>query len=340
MVSDISRRYGRTLALDAVSLTLEPGEILAVLGASGCGKSTLLRLVAGLDAPDAGEIAIGGRCIAGRGRNEPPATRGVGLMFQDYALFPHLTVLANIRFGLVRIPGEEGRRVAYERLDQVGLAHLAHSYPHTLSGGEAQRVALARALAPRPRILLLDEPFSNLDAGTREHVRTDTLAVLRRDGIGAILVTHDADEAVAFADRIALMNQGRVVQSGGAKALYDAPISPFAARALGEIIQMPGWVAEDRVATPLGSLPRPATFADGAVTVCLRPEAILLGPAGEGVPARVLARAFAGPRQRLDILVDGLAAPLRLLLPPEAAPGERVGIHLSPRQAHVFLARE
>ncbi len=182
VVSDLSRRFGRTLALDGVSLTLGPGEILAVLGASGCGKSTLLRLIAGLDTPDAGTILVGDRRVAGGGRHEPPATRGVGLMFQDYALFPHLTVMANIRFGLAHLPADEARRVARERLDQVGLAHRAESYPDTLSGGEAQRVALARALAPRPRVLLLDEPFSNLDAGTREHVRADTLAVLRRTG--------------------------------------------------------------------------------------------------------------------------------------------------------------
>lgn len=335
-VSGVSRRYGRTLALDEVSLSLGAGEILAVLGASGCGKSTLLRLIAGLDAPDAGEIAVGGRPVAGRGRDEPPETRGVGLMFQDYALFPHLTVLANVRFGLARLPGPEARRIARERLDQVGLGHRAGSYPGTLSGGEAQRVALARALAPRPRVLLLDEPFSNLDAGTRDHVRADTLAVLRRDGIGAILVTHDSAEAVAFADRIALMHRGRVVQCDSAEALYDAPKSPFAARALGEIIEIPGRAANGHVATPLGPLPRPDAVPDGAVRVCLRPEAIRLGPAGEGVPSAVLDRAFAGPTLRLDLSIDGLDAPLRLHVPPDAAPGDRVGIHLVPARAYVF----
>lgn len=336
VVSGVSRRYARTLALDQVSLTLESGEILAVLGASGCGKSTLLRLVAGLDAPDAGEIVIGDRRVAGRGRNEPPATRGVGLMFQDYALFPHLTVLANVRFGLAHLSSSEARHVARERLDQVGLAHRADSYPGTLSGGEAQRVALARSLAPRPRWLLLDEPFSNLDLGNREHVRADTLALLRRDSIGAILVTHDPVEAVAFADRIALMHRGRVVQCGSADVLYNVPKTPFAARALGEIIGIPGRTADGHVATPLGPLPRPDALPDGEVKVCLRPEAIRLGPAGQGVPAIVLNRAFAGPRLRLDLAVAGLDAPLRLHLSPEAIPGDRVGIHLVPAQAHIF----
>ncbi|PVY88732.1 iron(III) transport system ATP-binding protein [Methylobacterium radiotolerans] len=342
VVSGVSRRFGRTLALDRVSLTLEPGEIVAVLGASGCGKSTLLRLIAGLDAPDAGEIAIGGRRVAGRGRNEAPATRGVGLMFQDYALFPHLTVLANVRFGLAHLGGAEAERVARERLEQVGLAHRANSYPGTLSGGEAQRVALARALAPRPRVLLLDEPFSNLDAGNRDRVRADTLAVLRRDRTGALLVTHDAAEAVAFANRIVLIHRGRIVQSGTPEAIYGAPETPFAARALGEIIEIPGRAAADRIATPLGPLPRPAALPDGDVTVCLRPEAIRLeasrGPAGNGVRASVLGRTFAGPRLRLDLAVAGLDAPLRLHLPPAAVPGDEVGIHLLPEQAHIFPA--
>jgi iron(III) transport system ATP-binding protein len=335
-VSGVSRRYGRTPALDNVSLTLGSGEILAVLGPSGCGKSTLLRVIAGLDAPDAGAIAVGDRRVAGLGRNEPPATRGVGLMFQDYALFPHLTVLANVRFGLAHLSGSEARRTARERLAQVGLAQRADSYPGTLSGGEAQRVALARALAPRPRVLLLDEPFSNLDAGTRERVRDDTRAVLRRDSIGAILVTHDAAEAVAFADRVALMHRGRVVQCGRAEELYDAPATPFAARALGEIIEIPGRAADGHVTTPLGPLPRPDAVPDGAVRVCLRPEAIRLGPAGEGVPASVLHRAFAGPRLRLDLAVAGLDAPLRLHLPPEAVPGDRVGVHMVTAGAHIF----
>ncbi|XYD12579.1 ABC transporter ATP-binding protein (plasmid) [Methylobacterium sp. NMS12] len=339
----MSRRFGRTLALDRVSLILVPGEILAVLGASGCGKSTLLRLIAGLDAPDAGEITIGDRRVAGRGRNESPATRGVGLMFQDYALFPHLTVLANVRFGLAHLGGAVAERVARERLEQVGLAHRADSYPGTLSGGEAQRVALARALAPRPRVLLLDEPFSNLDAGTRDHVRADTLAVLRRDRTGALLVTHDAAEAVAFANRTVLIHRGRIVQSGTPEAIYGKPETPFAARALGEIIEIPGWAAGDRIATPLGPLPRPGAVPDGGVTVCLRPEAIRLGPppgpAGDGARAAVLGRTFAGPRLRLDLAIAGLDAPLRLHLPPAAVPGDEVGIHLLPEQAHIFPAR-
>lgn len=337
-VSGVSRRYGRTPALEDVSLSLPPGEILAVLGRSGCGKSTLLRLIAGLDAPDAGEIRIDDRLVAGQGRDEPPETRGVGLMFQDYALFPHLTVLANVRFGLRHLSSREARAVALERLAEVGLADRADSYPGTLSGGEAQRVALARALAPRPRVLLLDEPFSNLDAGTRERVRADTLAVLRQGGISAILVTHDAAEAVEFADRIALMREGRLIQCDTAEMLYRAPASPFAARALGDIVEMAGLASGGRLTTPLGTLPLPDAAPDGSVRVCLRPEAIRIVPRGEGVPGRILRRRFAGASTRIDVEVAGLDAPLRLTAAPDGIADDGVALRLLEGGVFVFPA--
>ena len=334
-ISGVSRRYGRTPALENVSLSLFPGEILAVLGDSGCGKSTLLRLVAGLETPDAGEIHIDGRRVAGKGGSEPPDTRGVGLMFQDYALFPHLTVLANVRFGLNHLSSRQARAMALERLAEVGLAGREKSYPATLSGGEAQRVALARALAPRPRVLLLDEPFSNLDAGTRERVRADTLRVLRQAGISTILVTHDSAEAVEFADRIALMRAGRLIQCGSAESLYRAPADVFAARALGDVVELTGRATSGQVETPLGTVPLPASVPEGAVRVCLRPEAIRVVPAGGTVEAsmhgrrngqephrvrgRVLRRAFAGSYTRLDVAVTGLDQPLRLTIPHEQA---------------------
>ncbi|WP_370644636.1 ABC transporter ATP-binding protein [Methylorubrum sp. B1-46] len=339
-IRGVSRRYGRTLALDDVSLSLSAGEILAVLGDSGCGKSTLLRLVAGLDAPDTGEIRIDGRSVAGRGGEEPPETRGVGLMFQDYALFPHLTVLANVRFGLRHLPGKQAREVARERLAEVGLAGREASYPATLSGGEAQRVALARALAPRPRLLLLDEPFSNLDAGTRERVRADTLAVLRQDGIGAILVTHDAAEAVEFADRIALMRKGRLVQCDTAEALYRAPVCPFAARALGDVVMVAGLVSGGRLTTPLGSVALPSPAPDGAVQACLRPEAIRIVPRGEGVPGRVLRRSFAGASSRIVVEVAGLDAPLRLTAGPDEITDDIVELGLVEGRVLVFRETE
>jgi iron(III) transport system ATP-binding protein len=241
---------------------------------------------------------------------------------------------------LNRLPAGEARTIALERLREVGLAERAGSYPGDLSGGEAQRVALARSLAPRPRVLLLDEPFSNLDAGTRERVRADTLAVLRRTGTSAILVTHDAAEAVEVADRIALMRAGRFVQAGTAESLYRAPESPFAARALGAIVEIPGHAAGARIETPLGPLPSPPTIPPGAVRVCLRPEAIRLLPAGEGVRARVLRQSFAGHALRLDLAVAGLDAPLRLTVPPERAPAETVGLALVAERALIFAGAE
>lgn len=340
-IHDASLRFGRQRALDGVSLRLMAGEIVAVLGESGCGKSSLLRLAAGLEAPDAGEIRIDGRCVAGScmtrvTRMVPAEARGVGLMFQDHALFPHLDLLDNVRFGLHRLPRARGTAIALSRLGEVGLAGRARDYPHTLSGGEAQRVALARALAPGPRLLLLDEPFSSLDPGTRERVRADTLALLRAAGTTALLVTHDPAEAMAFSDRIVLMRAGRIVQAGTAEEIYRRPASAFAARALGAVIEVPGLAGGGRVETALGSLPVEGPAQ--AVRVCLRPEAIRIGPAGEGATARILERAFAGAGTRLRVAVDGLDAPLVLHAPGDGAapPGGMVGLALDPAGAHVF----
>ncbi|GJE59876.1 ABC transporter ATP-binding protein [Methylobacterium trifolii] len=336
-VRGVGRRFGRVAALDDVSLALAPGEIVAVLGESGCGKSTLLRLIAGLEAPDTGEIRIDGGCVAGPGRDASPETRGVGLMFQDYALFPHMSVLANVCFGL-KGSRAQARAAGLARLAEVGLAHRAESYPGTLSGGEAQRVALACALAPRPRMLLLDEPFSNLDAHTRGRVRADTLALLRASGITAILVTHDPGEALDFADRIALMRHGRIVQSGSAEDLWRGPASPFAARALGEVVEVPGRAQGGRVETALGALPTADAALAGPVRVSLRPDAIRIGRAGAGVPARVLHRRFAGAGIRLHLAVEGLDAPLSLPAAGDdsSAPGDVVFLSLDPREAFVF----
>ncbi len=228
-VEELACRFGRVQALAGVSLTVRPGEVMALLGDSGCGKSTLLRVVAGLEAPQAGTVRLDGRLVAGPGASVPPEARGVGLMFQDYALFPHLTVRENIRFGLKGQP-PAAREAADELLEQVGLAAHAGAYPQTLSGGEQQRVALVRALAPGPRLLLLDEPFSNLDRRMRDRVREDTVALLRRTGTTALMVTHDPEEALAVATRIALMRRGRIVQVATGEALYRRPESLFAAR--------------------------------------------------------------------------------------------------------------
>src|SRR6185295_17992539 len=215
----VTHRYGATLAVADFSLDIAPGEIVSLVGPSGCGKTTLLRLAAGVERPSAGAILINEREVAG-GSFEPPERRGVGLMFQDFALFPHLSNLANVMFGLKSLPHVDAEREARLALDRVGLGSHAHLYPHMLSGGEQQRVALARAVAPRPSVLLMDEPFSGLDRRLRDQVRDDTLNVLRDSHVTGVIVTHDPEEALRMADRVALMREGRLVQVDTPEGIY------------------------------------------------------------------------------------------------------------------------
>ena len=273
-LSGIHHRYGTRAVLHDVAFTLAPGELLCLVGPSGCGKSTLLRLIAGLEPLQAGSITLAGRCVAAPGHHVLPEQRDVGLVFQDFALFPHLTLMENVAFGLGRLPRAERAGRAGEMLARVGLAERATEHPHMLSGGQQQRVALARALAPGPRLVLLDEPFSNLDVRLRHRLRDQTLALLRDSGTAAVLVTHDAEEAMYMADHIALLQEGRIVQMGSPEALYHHPVSPFAAEFFGEVNRLQGVAAGGRVATPFGPLEAPA-LADGvAVEVLLRPEAL------------------------------------------------------------------
>ncbi|MCK2056444.1 ABC transporter ATP-binding protein [Methylobacterium sp. 37f] len=334
----IGLRFGAVRALADVSLQVQPGEILALLGDSGCGKSTLLRAIAGLEQPDTGTIRLDGTVVSEGGRGVPPEARGVGLMFQDYALFPHLTVAENVRFGLHARSAAEARVLAAARLEQVGLADRSNSYPGTLSGGESQRVALARALAPGPRILLLDEPFSNLDRRTRDRVRDDTLAVLRASGTTTLLVTHDPEEALGFSDRIALMRRGRIVQVGTGRDLYERPGSHFAARFFGDLIAWAGPCRAGALATPFGPVPAPGRAEGTALRYCLRPEALRLGAAGAGLDAVVTGRRFLGAHALLTLAVEGFAEPLRLPVPDADSrqPGDRVGLTVAPESGFIF----
>jgi len=225
----IRHAYHGKQTLHDVSLAAEPGEVLCLLGPSGSGKTTLLRIAAGLEAQSHGRIVIDGREVAGPDIFLPPEKRGVGLMFQDFALFPHMTVLDNVRFGLTSLSTKAALTEASEALARVGLSHHAEKYPHALSGGEQQRVALARALAPRPGVLLMDEPFSGLDSRLKDKVRADTLDILKDSCATAIVVTHDAEEAMRMADRIALLQDGRLVQIGTPEELYRKPKTLFAA---------------------------------------------------------------------------------------------------------------
>ncbi|MCJ2079976.1 ABC transporter ATP-binding protein [Methylobacterium sp. J-090] len=327
-------RFGAVRALDGIDLAVRPGEIVALLGDSGCGKSTLLRTIAGLERPDRGTVRLDGADVGG----VPPEARGVGLMFQDYALFPHLTVAENVRFGLHAHPGKAARAVATARLQQVGLADREAGYPGTLSGGESQRVALARALAPGPRILLLDEPFSNLDRRTRDRVRSDTLDLLRETGTTTILVTHDPEEALGFADRIALMRAGRIVQVGTGDDLYRRPISRFAARFFGDLVEVTGTCRAGHVATPFGACPAPDLPEGAGAVACWRPEAIRLAPVGEGLPGRVVGRRFLGATAILAVEAAGFDAslPLPVSGTDGRGPGDAVGLRCDEASTFIF----
>ncbi len=297
-LEDLWKRRGREWVLRGVSLGLAPGELLAVVGPSGSGKTTLLRLIAGLEPPDRGRVWLQGRDVT----LLPPEKRGIGFVFQDLALFPHLTVYENVAFGLRK---EERDRVEY-LLDLLGLVAFRDRYPDRLSGGQQQRVALARALAPGPRVVLLDEPFSSLDAGLRERTREEVARVLRATGTAALLVTHDQEEALALADRLAVLHQGRIVQEGSPEEVYGRPKTAFVAQFLGGANLVPGEAFGEEADTPLGRvrLDRPAR---GRVVLAVRPEHIeVTDPErGRGVPARVVARAFKGHDLTLGVEAGG-----------------------------------
>jgi iron(III) transport system ATP-binding protein len=273
----VSKRFGAVVAVEAVDLEVRHGEFLAVLGPSGCGKTTLLRLVAGFEQPDAGSIEIDGTVVAGPRRNVAPERRRIGMVFQESALFPHLDVAGNIGFGLSR-----GRRTA--RVDElvalVGLAGLQRRMPHELSGGQQQRVALARALAPDPALILLDEPFSSLDATLRAQLRIDVREILRRAGATALFVTHDQSEALEISDRVAVMRNGRIEQLSTPDELYLRPVNRFVAGFVGEANLLPGEVRHGEVQTLVGRFRAGGgALADGThAEVLLRPEQLHMLP--------------------------------------------------------------
>ncbi|MCW5750265.1 MAG: ABC transporter ATP-binding protein [Alphaproteobacteria bacterium] len=271
----VSHAYGNRPAVRDLSLAVEAGEVVCLLGPSGCGKSTTLRLVAGLEPLLRGRIAIGGATVSGPGALVPPERRGVGLVFQDYALFPHLSVSENVAFGLGG-PVAERRARVQAMLAGVGLTHLAGAYPHTLSGGEQQRVGLARALAPAPRVMLMDEPFSGLDVRLRDQVRDDTLRLLKSSGAATLLVTHDPEEAMRMADRIALMRGGHLVQEGTPAHLYARPKDAFVAKFFSEINELSVGVRLEETETPFGRWPAEGV-RDGAAVMLIRPEAVRIG---------------------------------------------------------------
>ncbi len=327
-IDQLHKKFSDVTAVGGVSLDLATGEHLALIGPSGCGKSTILLMVAGLLAPDGGEIRIGDRLCAGKGAWVEPDRRRVGMVFQDYALFPHLNVSANIAFGLDRHPKDYRRKRVDEVLNLVGLEALAGRYPHELSSGQQQRVALARSLAPDPAVVLLDEPFSNLDRTLRESLRAETKAVLRRAGATAVLVTHDHSEALGFGDRVAVMRRGHILQIGSPEDLFDLPEDEFVATFLGSADFLPA--TQDgggMVTSAIGAIGRVAV-AGGDLSVMVRPHEVTFEPDPSG-PATIAGAEYQGSTVIYDITLDsGQRLSCRRPPSPRFEPGTRIRIGL------------
>lgn len=300
-VESVAVRYGNVVAVDGFTLDVEEGSLVVLVGPSGCGKTTALRAVAGFEKPTSGTIRIRGNVVFDDSTMTAPEHRRVGMVFQEYALFPHISVAENVGYG---VKGSDRVRRVREVLQLVGLGDHGARFPHELSGGEQQRVALARALAPEPDVVLLDEPFSNLDAPQRERMRRDLRKILRAARVTAVFVTHDQAEALAIADVIVVMRDGRIHQIGTPDEVYAAPATPWVAKFLGDAVILEGTVSSGSVPTPLG--PVPTDLSEGAqAQVMIRPEWISPTAVDDG-SALVIDREFYGHDQRVEIrLAEG-----------------------------------
>ena len=347
-LQEVSHSYGNLLAVDGLSLKVEPGELVCLLGPSGCGKTTALRLAAGLERVQSGQVRINDQLVAGEGQHRPPEERNIGLVFQDFALFPHLRVIENVAFGLRNLERSARHERAMAALERVGMGDYSQAYPHMLSGGQQQRVALARALAPEPRVMLLDEPFSGLDTGLRNQVRDQTLHLLRDSGTASLMVTHDPEEAMFMADRIALMRNGRLVQCGSSQDLYRAPRDPFVAGFFGEINKLTGKTdGQGWVWTPFGPFAGGRLPVGASVEILIRPEALKLHAVNGTVPsddagiARVMASRLLGRTSLVHLALrgrDGEEVHLHARVPgsPTVGDDNLVSIQLDRSQAFVF----
>ncbi len=328
---------GGAQILSDISLSVEPGEVLCLLGPSGSGKTTLLRIAAGIEVQSAGRVLLNDREIAGDGIFVPPEHRSIGLVFQDFALFPHLSIIDNVRFGLTALSRAEAMHEAMIALTRVGLERYADAYPHVLSGGEQQRVALARALAPRPAVVLMDEPFSGLDSRLKDSVRAETLAVLHQSRATTIVVTHDAEEAMRMGDRIALLNKGGLVQIGTAEELYQNPADLFVAGFFSELNMFEARVENGMVNTPLGRFAA-KPYADGTMAnVAIRLAGIEVGAAGANLAARVVSRRFLGETEVLEIAISGAETRIRARVRRGKLPQDVNEIGVSVRKSDVLV---
>ncbi len=332
-LSHVRRAYDGAAALDDMSLTALDGKVLALLGPSGSGKSTILRLIAGLEPVDAGEIRFGDELVSAPHHTVPAEARRVGMVFQDFALFPHLSIGENVAFGLHAHARADREARALHWLERVGLKRRAHAYPHELSGGEQQRVALARALAPKPRAVLLDEPFSGLDPVLRAELREVTLAALAEARATAVFVTHDAEEALLVADRLAILKGGRLLQEAAPREAYDAPVSVDAAAALGPVNVFAGRTENGAVETPFGKVAATQIASGAAARVAVRAEALCLTP---GNMARVHDIRPHGAHDLARIEAHGLV--WSALIPARMGLGENVDVEIQPWGAFAFSA--
>ena len=347
-IEGLTRRFGARAVVSDVSLTVAAGQVSCLLGPSGCGKSTTLRLIAGVDWPDAGTIRVDGRAIVDGATRTPPEARGIGLMFQDFALFPHLDVAANVAFGLPRRDSGTPARVA-DLLGRVGMAAHAAAYPHQLSGGEQQRVALARALAPRPRILLMDEPFSGLDDRLRDGIRDETLAILKAEGTAVLLVTHEPAEAMRMADEILLMRDGRIVQRGSPYTIYNNPVDLAAAAFLSDLNVIRGRVEGALTRTAFGPFLAPGQPDGTALTIAIRPQHLAIdfdragrgplptpsyGDAARGVVERAR---FMGRESLVEFRMDFDGSSLRAAVPYVFLPRPGTALWLMFRRDRCFV---
>lgn len=306
-IQKLSKKFGERFAVNQASWSAQSGQIICLLGHSGCGKTTMLRLIAGLETPTEGSIQLERKVLWDPYQQVQAEERNIGFVFQDYALFPHLSVLENVMFGLKKIPKHERQSIAENALKHVSMSHHIHSYPHTLSGGEQQRVALARALAPKPHVLLMDEPFSNLDHRLRDQIRQSTIEILKQTSTTTIIVTHDPEEALQIADQIILMHQGKIIQSGTPKQLYFQPKTLFAARYFSDLNEIKTQIQDQQLHTIFGNIDIPKHLTSNNEIRCyFRPFQLRVNriKTENSLAAKIISSNFLGYSQLLKLKIE------------------------------------